>query len=180
MKTLLPKLLKCRLVQAGGLLAIVVAVAASSAWSSAPEARIKLQGAWICQLDNGIRGLVTYAPLDPSGQSAALRVELVWPLEALQSMRIDAVTDEVAEEFVTGKNTSVITGIGYGLAGGRIVLIFVDNSTLTYDSPTRVNIEGTTKAYLATADADNDGYPDPGSEPVGTFPYKAVGNRVVR
>ncbi len=180
MKTLLTKLLKCRLVQAGGLLAIIVAVAASSAWSSSQDARIKLQGAWICQIDNGIRGLVTYAPLDPSGQSAALRIEVVWPPEALQIMGLDAVTDEVAEEFVTGKNTSVLTGISYGLAGGRIVLILVDNSTLTYDSPTRARIEGAVKAYLATADADNDGYPDPGSEPVGTFPYKAVGNRVAR
>ncbi len=180
MKTLLPKLLKCRLVQAGGLLAIIVAVAASSAWSSAPEARIKLGGAWIAQVDNGIRALVTYAPSDPSGQSAVFRVQTVWPPEILAALRLDAVTDEIAEEFVTGKNTSAYTGIVHGLAGGRIVLILVDNSTLTYDSPTRAHMEGAVKAYLATADADNDGYPDPGSEPVGTFPYKAVGNRVAR
>lgn len=179
MKTL-PKLLKCRFVLAGGLLAIIVAVAASSAWSSAPEARIKLQGAWVCQLDNGIRGLVTYSPSDPSGQSAVFRVQTVWPPEILAALRLDAVTDEIAEEFVTGKNTSAYTGISYGLAGGRIVLILLDNATLTYVSPTRVNIENTIKAYLATADADNDGYPDPGSEPMGTFTVKAVGNRVTR
>ena len=47
MKTSLPKLLKCRLAQAGGLLAVISAVAVGIAWSEDTKCRIKLEGAWI-------------------------------------------------------------------------------------------------------------------------------------
>jgi hypothetical protein len=187
MKTLLPKLVKCRLIQAGGLLAVIAAVAASIAWSGGPEARVKLEGAWIAQVDNGTRALVTYGATDPSGQSSVFRGQMVWPLEMLASMGLDAVTDEVAEEFVTGKNTTQYTGIAYGLVGGRIALIFLDNTTSTYGSPTqRTNVHtltlypGPANPYsLPTADADNDGFPDPGTSPMMTFTSKSIGKRVV-
>jgi hypothetical protein len=175
---LLPKLLKSRIVQAGGLLAIIAAFAASMAWSRPPEAIVKLEGAWVAQTDNGLRSLVTYSPSDPSGLRATFRNQMVWPPEILASFRLDAVTDEIAEEFVTGINTSKYTGIWYGLAGGRIVLICVDNSVITRDSPTHGTIQHTVTAYLATADADNDGYPDPGSTPMATITAKSITTRV--
>jgi hypothetical protein len=180
MKTLLPKLVKCRFIQAGGLLAVIAVLSASIGSSSAPEARIQLGGAWIAQLDNGARGLVTYGATDPSGQRTVFRAQVVWPPEMLAGMRLDAVTDEIAEEVVTGKDTSAYTGICYGLAGGRIVLIFVDNTTSRYVSPTQRINEHTLAIYLASADADNDGYPDPGTSPIMTSTSKSIGKRVAR
>jgi hypothetical protein len=178
MRTLLPKLFKCKLAQAGGLLAVIAAVAAGIAWSEHPEGRIKLEGAWLAQVDNGVRGLVTYGPSDASGQSAAFRVQMVWPPALLTATGIDAVTDEIAEEVVTGRKTTEYTGIWYGLAGGRIVLICVDNTTSTYVSPTkRINVH-VGSFYLPTADVDNDGYPDPGTSPVMTITNKSIGKRV--
>ena len=180
MKTLLPKLLKSRIVLAVGLLALIAAVAASTAWSGAPESRVKLEGAWICQTDNGVRSMVTYAPSDPSGLSAVFRNQMVWPPEVLTAMGIEAVTEEIAEEFVTGHRTSKYSGIWYGLVGGEIVAIFVDNSTITHLSPTLGTIAHTIEVYLATADADNDGFPDPGSQPVETVSAKSTTKRVGR
>ena len=129
-------------------------------------------------MDSGIRGLVTYAPSDPSDQSAVFRAQMVWPPEFLAASGIDAVTDEVAEEFVTGGKTTQYTGIWYGLVGGRIALICLDNTTSRYVSPTqRINVH-VGSFYLPTADADNDGYPDPGTSPVMTFTNTGIGKRV--
>lgn len=179
MKTLLPKLVKCRLIQAAGLLAVIAALSASIGSSSAPEARIQLGGAWVAQVDNGIRGLVTYGATDPSGQRSVFRAQMVWPPESLTAVGLDAVTDEIAEEVVTGKDTSAYVGIWYGLAGGRIVLICLDNTTSKYVSPTQRVNEHVGSFYLSTADADNDGYPDPGTSPMMTFTNKSISKRVV-
>ncbi len=179
MKISFSKSFKGRLAQAGGLVAVIAAVAAGIAWSPAPNARTQLGGAWIAQVDNGMRGLVTYGATDPSGRSATFRAQMIWPPELLAAMGIDAVTDEVAEEFVTGKRTTEYTGIWYGLAGGRIVLICLDNSTCTFVSPThRINVH-VGSVYLPTADADNDGYPDPGTSPMMTFTNTSIGKRVI-
>jgi len=180
MKTMLPKLSQCRSIQLGALLAVVAVVIMSLAASRPPQASVKLEGAWVAQTDNGIRSLVTYGPSDPSGRSATFRNQMVWPPELLASVGIDAVTDEIAEAFVTGINTATYTGIWYGLAGGRIAMIFVDHGTLTFNSPSQGVAEHTISAYLATADADNDGYPDPGSTPVATFPSVTTGKRLAR
>ena len=176
---ILPLLLSKRgPVRTGGLLGIVLAVAASIAWSRAPEARIKLGGAWVPQVDNGTRGLVTYGATDPSGLSAVFRAQMVWPPEMLASMGLDAITDEIGEEFVTGRDTSQYTGIWYGLTGGRIALIFLDNTTITHLSPTQLSLEHTIDIYWASDDTDHDGYPDPGKTPFTTVTAKSVSKRV--
>ena len=180
MKTLVSKWLKYRLARTGGLLLIIAAVAATIAWSGPSEARIKLEGAWIATTDNGARSLVTYSPTDPSGQRAIFRNQMVWPASVLASLGLDAVTDEVAEEFVTENGTSQYHGIWYGLAGGNIVLIFIDDSVITRESPTYCTIQHTIATYLASADADNDGYPDPGTTPVATSSVTSIGKRVTR
>jgi hypothetical protein len=178
MKTSLCTLLESRLIQAVGLLAVIAIIAATSAWSGQNERRVKLEGAWVAQVDNGLRGLVTYAPSDPSGQSAVIRAQMIWPPALLGMMGIDAVTDEIAEEVVTGNKTSQYTGIWYGLAGGTIALICLDNTTCTFVSPTeRINVH-VGSVYLPAADANNDGYPDPGTSPMMTFTNTSIGRRV--
>ena len=176
MKIILPKLLKCRLVQAGGLLAIIAAAAATIAWSSDSAQSFKLEGAWISQSAGDVRALLTQVP-DASGHSAVFRGQMVWKPEALARLGLDAVTDEIAEAVATGPNTGKYSGIWYGLAGGRIVMIFLDNSTFTFDGPSSV-VQHTIDVYLATTDADNDGFPDPGSTPVTTLLSTSNGKRV--
>jgi hypothetical protein len=179
MKTILPKLSQCKSLQLGALFAVVAVVVASLAASRPPQASVKLEGAWVAQTDNGIRSLVTYGPSDPSGRSATFRNEMVWPPELLASVGIDAVTDEIAEESVTGPKTSTYTGIWYGLHAGRIALIFLDDSVITRHTPTYGTIQSTVTVYLATADADNNGYPDPGSEPfLPPFSAQSITTRV--
>ena len=180
MKTSYSKLLHCRLAQTGALLVLLAAVAASIAWSGLPEGRIKLEGAWIATADNGVRALVTYAPSDPSGQSATFRAQFVWPAEQLATMGLDAVTDEVAEDSVTGNETSRYHGFGTGLAGGRTMLIFVDDCVLTFESPTQKRLAHALAIYLASSDADNDGYPDPGSTPVMSGTSTSISKRIAR
>jgi hypothetical protein len=76
MKTLVAKLLRSRLVQAGGLLAAIAAVAASIAWSDHPDGRVnrvKLGGTWVGKLGD-ITWNSTYCP-DSSGQNAAVTLQ---------------------------------------------------------------------------------------------------------
>ncbi len=178
MKIALSTLLKGRFVRAGGLLAVIAALSASIAWSRAPEARIQLGGAWIAQVDSGVRALVTYGATDPSGLSAVFRAQMVWPPEMLAAMGLNAITDEVGEEFVTGKDTSQYTAIAYGLVQGRIAVIFMDHTTITHLSPTQLSLEHTLDFYWASDDADNDGYPDSGKTPFMTATAKSLSKRV--
>ena len=167
----------------GALLAVIAAVAASIAWSNPSEGRIKLEGAWIGETAGGgvQRLLLTYSPLDPSGQSAAFHNQMVWTPEALAGSGIQAVSDEVGETVVTGNNTVKYTGYWYGLVGGRITLIFEDNATATFDSPTQFTATHTISVYVsAIADLDKDGFPDPGSTPVTTISSTSFGKRVGR
>jgi hypothetical protein len=71
MKTSLPKLLKCKRVQAGGLLAVTAVIAASLAWST--EGRMKLGGSWVGKYGD-ISWTSTYSP-DPSGQNATCTLQ---------------------------------------------------------------------------------------------------------
>jgi hypothetical protein len=176
MKTLPGIMVNRRLVQVGGLLAIMTILAASIVWSNAPDARIKLRGAWIAQVDNGARAVVTYGATDPSGQSSVFRAQMVWPPAMLASLGLDAVTDEIGEEFVTGKNTSQYTAICYGLAGGQIALIILDNTIITHLSPTELALEHTISFYQASADTNNDGYPE--LAPFMTVTAKSLSKRV--
>jgi len=178
MKTKLVKLFKSRVTQGGLLLGVIAAAAATIAWSSSPGVAIKLGGAWIGQSDNGVRSMATSAPSDPSGMRATLRVEMVWPPGFLASFGCDATTDAVGEEVVTGPNTSKMTFMWYGLAAGTIVLINLDYVDVTYTSPTDAILQHTVELYLAAADADNDGYPDPGSTPVATVSSTTLSKRV--
>jgi len=180
MKVLVGSFLKSRITQGGLLLAVVAAAVATIAWTDPTSTVFKLQGAWIAKTDVGLVSMLTFAQSDPSGRSAVFRNQMIWPPELLASLGLDAVSEEVAEEVITGPNTSEYTGIWYGLASGRIVMIFVDNSTLTFDSPTQKTVYHTITTYLASADADNDGYPDPGSTPVGTNYHTTVSKRLAR
>lgn len=112
-----PSKLQRRLLRFAGILAIAAVVVATAAWSGSPQARAHLGGAWVAQLDNGVRVAVTYGAVDPSGLKGVYRGQLVYPPAILSVMGVDTVTDLIADEVVTGPRTSESTGIAYGLAG---------------------------------------------------------------
>ncbi len=180
MKHTLSKLLHSRLVQATGLLTLVAVAAGTVAWTEEPTARVKLGGAWVGTTDTGVRGMATYGATDPSGLKSVYRAQFVWPPAMLAAMGLDSITDLVADEVVTGPNTSESTGIGYGLAGGNIALIMVDRSWFTHVSATEKHNAHETSVYLASADADNDGFPDAGATPVAVLNSSSISKRITR
>jgi hypothetical protein len=180
MKNSLSKLAHYRFMQAAGLLALVAAVAATVAWSESPQARVKLGGAWVAQLDTGMRVAVTYGATDPSGLNSVYRGQIVPPPAMLTMMGVDTLTDLFADEVVTGPNTSESTGIVYGLAGGQVALILVDHTYFTHVSPTEKHNTHQINVYLASADADNDGFPDAGATPVAVLNASSISKRITR
>ncbi len=94
-------------------------------------------------------------------------------------MQVDSVTDLVAEEIVTGQNTSESTGISYGLAGGQIALILVDHTCFTHINRNEKHNTQQTSVFLAAlADVDNDGFPD--AQAIGIVPASSVSKRIIR
>ncbi len=166
--------------QAAALLTLVAAVAATVAWSGSPPARVQLGGAWIGQIDSGSRIAVTYGAVDPSGLKGVWRGQVLFPPAMLAAMGVDTVTDLIADEVVTGPNTSESTGIGYGLAGGNIALILVDHSFYIHVSPIEKHNTHVTSVYLASADADNDGFPDAGATPIAVLNASSIAKRITR
>ncbi len=75
MKTSVARLFKSKLVQAGGLLAVIAAIAASSAWSEHPEGPVKLGGTWVGKLGD-ITWIGTQSP-DSSGQNAMVTLQWI-------------------------------------------------------------------------------------------------------
>ncbi len=180
MKHTLSKLLHSRLVQATGLLTLVAVVAGTVAWSGEPTARVKLGGAWVGVMDTGVRGTAMYGATDPSGLKSVYRAKFVFPPAVLAAMGVDSFTDLVAEEVVTGENTSESIGISYGVAGGQVVAILVDHTWFTHISPNEKHNTHETSVYLASADADNDGFPDVGATPIAIVNNSSIAKRITR
>ncbi len=179
MKPTLSKLQR-RLVQSAGLLVLAALLAATVAWSASPKARVQLGGAFICQLDSGMRVAVTYGAVDPSGLKGVWRGQIIPPPAMLATMGVDTLTDLISDEVVTGPNTSESTGIAYGLAGGNIALILMDHSFYTHVSPNEKHNTHQYRLYLASADADNDGFPDAGATPIAIVNNSSIAKRITR
>ena len=178
MRQNLSKLFHSRLVRATGLLTLLAVSAGTVAWTKGPSARVQLGGAWVGVLDNGVRVTAIYGATDPSGLKSVYRGQFVWPSAMLAMMGVDSITDLVADEVVTGPNTSESTGIAYGIAGGQIALILVDHSWFTHVSPTEKHNTHETSVYLASADADNDGFPDADAKPLAVIPAHSISKRI--
>ncbi len=170
-----------RLLQSAGALAIAAVVAATLAWSSAPAPRVQLGGAWVAQLEtSGMRVAVTYGAVDPSGLKGVYRGQLILPPALLAQMGVDTVTDLISDEVVTGPTTSESTGIAYCLTGGVVTMIMVDHSYFEHVSASEKHNTHKPSFYAASADADNDGFPDPGAEPMFSLTDQSVSKRIGR
>jgi len=121
MKTLLPKLFNSRLVQAGGLLAIIAAFAASMAWSRPPEAIVKLGGMWVGRYGD-ITWTGTYTP-DPSGLNAT--VTLQWMTMSAEFQALSAALGADASSIASGSVSVVSTDT----ATSKLIWYFLKEGT---------------------------------------------------
>ena len=176
MKTLLPKLFTCRLAQAGGLLAVIAAVAASIAWSTPSEARAKLGGTWVGQL-GGIQWISTHAPLDPEAKTAVSRLQWVTINAEYQGLLAMLGAQTVSEasgtlELISG-DTANYRYVFYAVANGgttppqagQIKAIFVMAGTWRYTGPDSVVSQETLVAYLPDGNPEHNVLPAPDATP---------------
>jgi hypothetical protein len=148
MNTSLTKLLRSRLVQTGGLLAVVAAVAVSIAWSDRDQGRGKLAGTWVGK-NGDITWTSTYSP-DCSGQNATITLQ--WITVSADFEMLDAQLGADAGSFASGymsmidRHTATGKMIWYEYASGtpsmtlpvvgQIKAIAVMENELHFTSPT--------------------------------------------
>ena len=112
-------------------------------------------------------------PLDPAGRTAALHLKVhTWsPLFAglLSSFGADTLTEAIGEVEMTGKNTFKVCWVAYLIKQGNppaIQGIMVLTGDAQFTGPASYVIVSNFDVYPATADADKDGFPDPGTSPL--------------
>ncbi len=145
-----------------------------------PQPAPKLEGAWVAHVEeNGVLALVTFAP-DPSGRAATFRNQMVLPPAFVAYMNtqvpgFSGFTDEIGEQVMTGKNSSAYTARWYGLVNGSPALVYLDNATLEFTSPTQISIVHQITGYAADANGQPVGDP---VIPTGT--YHSTSRRIIQ
>jgi hypothetical protein len=121
------------------------------------------------------------APMDPLGQTCAAR-PIVKYYDAqfaglLASFGADSLSDVVGEARMISPDTARWTLISYAQATPHLpgdllqnMAIVMFSGTWKFTSDNTVVLNYTVNVYLPSADADGDGYPDPGAQPVLTIP----------
>jgi hypothetical protein len=164
-------------------LAVLVPLALAAANDSQPQ--YKLGGAFIGHSSTGNLWNSLQIPLDPAGRTAALRVslatygpDLAWLLTAFGA---DTVGESVGEQAMIKSDTAKYRTVGYATARGnppQVRLIVVMTGMLQFADTDNITVTYTLDCYLPTADADGDGYPDPGAVPVVSVPGMDYARRV--
>ncbi len=190
MKTSINGLLKSRITRRTLLTTLVptaglsVALADSKGNHSPGQGRYQLGGAFIGS-GGGMVWNCYQIPLDPAGRTAALKVKPVTygadVAGLLASFGADGFTEATGEEVMTGFDSAKWSFIGYAVKTGNPPLIqgiLVYTGTLKFTDPDTFAVDYILDAYAATADANKDGFPDPGAKPVLSIPGSGVGKRV--
>lgn len=177
LRTLLPKLLECRITRWGFLAALLVAVGASVAWVN--QRHYQLGGGWIGSGDAGIWNALQI-PLDPAGKTAALRVnsasfsEQFAGLFALLGATGDG-SDAIGEMDMISRDTARFGTLTYAVADvpgnpRQINSVIAMTGTVTFTDRDNIDVSYTLRVYpvnvagLPNADANGDGFPDPGAQ----------------
>ena len=150
-----------------------------------------IEGAWINLVpipDLGvIIGEMTIVPQDREGLRFTSVVRAGKPESTVFGTFPDAdhQSDHIGPTVWTGSPAYESTFIGYGTKKSElpgmlpeIVYISVIYAKTEFVDRNTLNGEGTHAFYLASQDADGDGLPDEGQEPVACFPYISTAKRV--
>jgi len=190
MRSFTTGLLKGRITRWSMVAAVLVAAGLSLAWMGQPQHQ--LGGGWIGS-GGGMIWSCFQTPLDPAGRTAAVRVNpLSYGADIAGLMAMfgaDTSTECTGQAEMTGRNTGKWAFVEYGVKQGnppQICSIFVYTGTLKYTGPDSFDVDYTLDVYpgpanilgLPNADADGDGFPDPGVEPVISFPGAGIAKRV--
>ncbi len=149
----------------------------------------RLGGAWI-----GPEWTAVHIPLDPAGRTAALQLSFYTnggPNFAglIAAFGADTLTNFVSQAEMVSHDTAEFAAVGYGTKRGSPPLtcvIFVVRGTLTYQGPDSLAVNSTIDVYpgpanslsLPNADADGDGFPDPGVTAQYSIPATSSAKRI--
>ena len=138
-----------------------------------------IQGAWVGNFPGGpwdtpLIFQNTATPLDPDGEKLIYEMRWVNPDATLRMPEFeeaDYASNFVGEAIKMGPGSYDYSVIGYGVNErpgdrGEILYLFVVNGTLTCEGDANVASDVTLSVYTAAQDADMDGLPDEGEEPM--------------
>ena len=138
--------------------------------------RMQLGGGFIGS-GNGVIFDALQVPLDPGGRKAALHLKVHTLSPALAglvaSFGADALTESTGEVEMTGQDTFKVCWIAYLVKQGNppaVQGIMVLTGDAQFTGPDSYVIYSNFDIYPAAADADKDGFPDPGTDPAYSTP----------
>jgi hypothetical protein len=178
MKTLL-KLLKGRVTRWGFLAGLLIAVGATVGWNNPKEQcrQYKFGGGWIGGAGDGSIWNALQIPKDPAGLTCGVRVNTTMYGESvaglLAGFGADTLTEAVGEMEMISRDTAKYGFVSYMQKQGNpptLCAIVVMTGKLKFTGPDNFFVDYTLNVYLPAADADLDGYPDPGAAPALTIP----------
>jgi hypothetical protein len=145
-------------------------------------------GNWITSVPTPLGNIIftgAWIPQDVDGTHFIGRYEYGNGLPLLNELfpGIDRVQVAAALAVKAGRNEYDITFLAYeidevGPSDERIIGLEVLTGTFELIGPNSIFGEGKTAYYLATQDANQDGFPDAGEEPVACFPWVWTATRL--
>jgi len=146
-------------------------------------------GTWVVSVPTPagtIRMLHTVSPQEKPGGSYAgslLQVNENPTLFGLLPEAADYYSDWVTQNIWKGRNTIVGTNLTYGAKYGEgplaeTTVILIAHTEWTLTGPDTNEGTAVMGVYLAEQDADDDGFPDPGQEPVICMPFEFKSKRL--
>ena len=138
-----------------------------------------IEGAWVGRFAGGpwdtpLIFQNTVTPQDPAGKKLTYVMRWVNPDATLKNpdfAEADYASELVGEAVRTGPKSYDYSVIGYGVNDrpgdrGEILYMFVVNGSLTCEGEDRVASDATLSVFTVDQDADMDGLPDEGEEPM--------------
>lgn len=183
-------LLKSRIARWSIMAAVLAVAGISLAWMGQPQ--YKLGGGFIGS-GGGMIWTGFNAPLEPDCRTAAIRVNpITYPAQmaALFSMiGADSASEFTGQARMINRDTAEYAFVGYNTKQGtppQICAISVYKGTMKFIGPDSFDVTFNCDVYpglanilgLPNADADGDGFPDPGAEVWYSFSGVNVAKRV--
>jgi hypothetical protein len=181
------KFFKFNVVMTALVVASAVLLVAPADAGKQSSAAFKLEGAWIARVVEVPGGQWTYTlSPDASGRHAtghgSIDVGLYTP--PLSDM-VDITSPLLIDVVITGPDTAKFNSVWYGTkkvtglaTTAEVIYIGVNRGDFKRVAPNKSEGTHNIEFYLASADADHDGLPDPGAVPVGGATVHTIDTRL--
>jgi hypothetical protein len=149
-----------------------------------------LDGIWVSAVPTPLGNLIlttTYVAQDAAKTRYSGSLEEINPLPLLMELYPDGDIDKWAggQAVIVGLNKYEATYLGYSLKAREsnmeiteIVGLWTIKAHFELVGPDRLEGYGNGSYYLAAQDADQDGFPDEGQEPIACIPWTWTGKRL--